>query len=244
MSPPKFSKFSSTLTLALILLLTLTSTWLLSLHPIRLKIGDYFFKQGKFDLASNWYGKVLRKTKLGNFYKLGSRFQSDAPNEGEPFIKFRDACLNSGIFHFEQSRKYSSTNLNRAELELRKVLRVYEFFIRNVYGESIRSKFNFGYLRFDDELSALVKKAGANLVDTYKLEKPRKMLELYTTFVDLESLSGDSSFAEERAKLLSWAAGVNLLDNPYFADSNNDGVPDGYTFACVARRQPIQTRKS
>jgi hypothetical protein len=41
----------SALTLALILLLTLTltSTWLLSLRPIRLKIGDYYLEQGKYD---------------------------------------------------------------------------------------------------------------------------------------------------------------------------------------------------
>jgi hypothetical protein len=38
-----------TLTLALILLLTLTSTWVLSLREVRLKIGDYYLEQGKYD---------------------------------------------------------------------------------------------------------------------------------------------------------------------------------------------------
>ena len=45
------STLTLALTLALILLLTLTltSTWLLSLRPIRLKIGDYYLEQGKYD---------------------------------------------------------------------------------------------------------------------------------------------------------------------------------------------------
>jgi hypothetical protein len=33
--------------------LTLALTWLLSLRPIRLKIGGYYFKQGNFDQAIN-----------------------------------------------------------------------------------------------------------------------------------------------------------------------------------------------
>jgi hypothetical protein len=44
---------TSTLTLALVLLLALT--WLLSLRPVRLKIGDYCFNRGNFDQAVNWY---------------------------------------------------------------------------------------------------------------------------------------------------------------------------------------------
>jgi hypothetical protein len=40
-------------TLALIMLLTLTSTWLLSLRPVRIKIGDYYLEQGNFDQAAN-----------------------------------------------------------------------------------------------------------------------------------------------------------------------------------------------
>jgi hypothetical protein len=43
----------STLTLALILILALT--WVLSLRPIRLKIGDYYYNQGKFEQTVNWY---------------------------------------------------------------------------------------------------------------------------------------------------------------------------------------------
>jgi hypothetical protein len=46
----KNSRFS--LTLALILLLTLT--FVFSLRAVRLKIGDYYFNQGNFDQAVNW----------------------------------------------------------------------------------------------------------------------------------------------------------------------------------------------
>jgi hypothetical protein len=42
-----FSKFLSTLTLSL------TLTWILSLRPVRLKIGDYYYNQGNFDQAVN-----------------------------------------------------------------------------------------------------------------------------------------------------------------------------------------------
>jgi hypothetical protein len=46
-----FRSSTSDLTLAL----TLALTWLMSLRPIRLKIGDYYYNQGKFDQAVNWY---------------------------------------------------------------------------------------------------------------------------------------------------------------------------------------------
>jgi hypothetical protein len=53
----KRSRFLSTLTLALILLLTLAlaSTWFFSLREVRLKIDDYYYNLGKFDQAVNWY---------------------------------------------------------------------------------------------------------------------------------------------------------------------------------------------
>jgi hypothetical protein len=53
----KRSRFLSTLTLALILLLTLAlaSTWFFSLRGVRLKIDDYYYNLGKFDQAVNWY---------------------------------------------------------------------------------------------------------------------------------------------------------------------------------------------
>ena len=49
------SRFSCILTSAstLTLVLLLTLAWLLSLRPVRLKIGDYYYDQGKFDQAVN-----------------------------------------------------------------------------------------------------------------------------------------------------------------------------------------------
>jgi len=37
------------------LALFLTSTWVLSLREVRLKIGEYYFNRGDFDQAVNWY---------------------------------------------------------------------------------------------------------------------------------------------------------------------------------------------
>jgi hypothetical protein len=41
------------LALTLALASTLTLTWVLSLRAVRLKIGDYYYDQGKFDQAVN-----------------------------------------------------------------------------------------------------------------------------------------------------------------------------------------------
>jgi hypothetical protein len=58
----KVLKSSSTLALILLLTLALTSTWVLSIRPVRLKIGDYYFERGKFYQTVNWY--QTQQTKL------------------------------------------------------------------------------------------------------------------------------------------------------------------------------------
>jgi hypothetical protein len=35
---------------------------IMSLRCVRLKIGDYYFNQGNFDQAANWYGKEVSQT--------------------------------------------------------------------------------------------------------------------------------------------------------------------------------------
>ncbi len=60
----KFLKYFSTLALTLCLFLTLSLSWMFSLRPIRLMIGDYYFGQSKFDQAAIWYEKVVRKERL------------------------------------------------------------------------------------------------------------------------------------------------------------------------------------
>jgi hypothetical protein len=55
---PKSARFSLTSTLALTLVLTLALTWVLSLRPVRLKIGDYYY----IDQALNWYSKEVSQT--------------------------------------------------------------------------------------------------------------------------------------------------------------------------------------
>ena len=218
----------------MLLTLALTSTWLLSLRPVRLKIGDYYYNQGNFDQAIRWYGNVIRKIKLQNFYREGSQFQSHTVTEEEPFTKLSNACLNLGIFHSEESKKYLSTNPKRAELKLREFLRVYESFSRIVHNGLIR-KVDPESPRTEVELSSVVKRACANLAEIYKTEKPKKILELYWTLLGLESTSGDASFTKEWAQIFPSFTGINLLENPYLADLNRDGAPDDYTSACVGQ---------
>jgi hypothetical protein len=59
MNPIKLrnSRFSSTFAFAFTcaLFLSLTLTWVLSLREVRLKIGNYYSNQGKYDQAVNWY---------------------------------------------------------------------------------------------------------------------------------------------------------------------------------------------
>lgn len=46
------------------LALALTLTWVLSIRPIRLKIANYYFQNCKYEQASRWYEKVVRKKRL------------------------------------------------------------------------------------------------------------------------------------------------------------------------------------
>jgi hypothetical protein len=50
--------------LFLIPALALTLTWVLSIRPVRLKIANYYFQNCKYEQASSWYEKVVRKEKL------------------------------------------------------------------------------------------------------------------------------------------------------------------------------------
>jgi hypothetical protein len=48
---------TSALTFALVAALALT--WLLSIRPVRLKIGDYYYNQGKYEQAANWHKDAI-----------------------------------------------------------------------------------------------------------------------------------------------------------------------------------------
>ena len=50
--------------LVILLLVPLIFLWLISLREVRLKIGDYYYNHGKFEQATNWYGKIVRKEKI------------------------------------------------------------------------------------------------------------------------------------------------------------------------------------
>jgi len=45
--------------------------WALSLRPVRTKIADYYFSNGNFDQAINWYARVVRKEKAEIDYGKG-----------------------------------------------------------------------------------------------------------------------------------------------------------------------------
>jgi len=44
-------------------------------RSVRLKIGDYYFNQGKFDKVANGYGKVVKTEKLK--IELNKRISND-----------------------------------------------------------------------------------------------------------------------------------------------------------------------
>lgn len=85
--------------LALAFAFLLALTWALSLRPVRLKIGDYYFSRGSIDQAVNWYGKVLRRFKL-TMTKDGAyhlRFPEDSAKMKSSFLlKMRNSLLGVG----------------------------------------------------------------------------------------------------------------------------------------------------
>jgi tetratricopeptide (TPR) repeat protein len=223
MSSSKFSKFSSTSALTLPLILLLALTWLLSLRPVRLKIGDYYFNQGNYDQAANWYEKVLRKKNSINSFNENLKFKSFTINEEEILIKLKSTYYNLASFYYNRSRKY--TNLNLAELELKRLLEFYDCATRNLsnYGSPVND--------YDNELLIFAKKAYIDLAEISGAEKPRKVFDSYAKFSDLRALSEDTLYAKKWLHIFSSLRGINLLENPNLSDLDNDGLPDGYTFA-------------
>lgn len=99
----KFSKSSSTLTLSLAL--TLTLTWVLSLRPVRLKIGDYYLEQGNFDQAANWYEKVVKKERL-----IGSKVGAAPLGYKEDLNKLKSAIRQQGDYYFSRANFDQAAN--------------------------------------------------------------------------------------------------------------------------------------
>jgi ABC-type spermidine/putrescine transport system permease subunit II len=50
--------------IVIILIIPLIFLWLISFREVRLKTGDYYYNQGKYEQAAKWYEKVMRKEKL------------------------------------------------------------------------------------------------------------------------------------------------------------------------------------
>jgi tetratricopeptide (TPR) repeat protein len=101
----KNSRFPSTLTLAFALFLTLSLTFVFSFREVRLKIGDYCFRQGKFDQAANWYEKAVRKGGLSSAQSRVGRlgYQDD-------LYKLKSALRQQGDYYLGQSNFDQAAN--------------------------------------------------------------------------------------------------------------------------------------
>ncbi len=171
----KFLTFSLTSTLALILLLTLTSTWVLSLRPVRLKIGDYYFKQGKFDHAFNWYEKVVRKEKLKT-----NQDKSDRIEYEEDLSKLKSVLRQQGDFYFSRG------NFDQATIWYGRLLREHEF-------KSAENR--VGRLEYEEDLSklksALIPVLEGKLTTISQLLGFRQIKDIETLLTDSKSILKD-----------------------------------------------------
>lgn len=143
--------------------------------------------------------------------------------------KFTNACINLASFHFGQSKKYLSTNMQLAEGELKKVIGIYKFLFRNAQDSSIIGLI----LPLHTDLFPNFEKACIDLATIYKLQKPEKCVELYKEFLDLQTYSKDFLWQKDWSAIYSSLSGINLLENPYLTDLSNDGIPGGYIYACI-----------
>ena len=87
------------------MLLTLTSTWILSLRPVRLRIGDYYFNQSKFDQAANWYEKAVRKGGLNSAQSRAGRLGYE-----DDLYKLKSALRHQGDFYFNRRNFDQASN--------------------------------------------------------------------------------------------------------------------------------------
>jgi hypothetical protein len=92
--------------LAILLIAPLLILWLISLREVRLKIGDYYYEQGNFDQAVNWYERVVRIEKLNLCQHKGDPYkcQQDLLKLKSPITRVTEGKLLivSQLFGFEQ----------------------------------------------------------------------------------------------------------------------------------------------
>jgi hypothetical protein len=207
--------FPSTLTS--ILLLTLALTWVFSLRPVRIQIGDYCYNHGYFDQAVNWYSKVLRKEALSNTC------------EKQLLVKLINACTNSAQFHLNLGEKYLHTNLSLAEMELMKALLTCNNLSRYILTDAHELTMSLNPVFV---AKSILKRICIAFSIVYKLGKPETAIDLFRNYSNLYHTSKDLLNQEEWTEIFSSLSGLNLIENPHLMDPNNDGIPDGYTYAC------------
>lgn len=72
---------------------------------VRLKIGDYFFKHGKFDQAVSWYEKIVRKDKTNNNQNRSNHLQYEQDS-----FRFKSTLRRQGDLYFKQ-RNYDQATI-------------------------------------------------------------------------------------------------------------------------------------
>jgi hypothetical protein len=194
----KNPRFSSTLALILLLTLTLTSTWVLSFRPVRLKLGDYYFKQGSFGQAVDWYEKVVRKEKLKVNHGIGNLLSYE-----EDLIKLKSALVPqigqsllkvSVLLFFDQPKglkSVSSQQLNDAKAQ-----RLYD---------SMMQQCN----KRDNSINVELKE---------RLQKAKKELKYFDVFENYKSLFKKKHDSQELEYLASMGHSLKemILADEYF----------------------------
>jgi hypothetical protein len=218
-SGSKLSKCTSISALIFIILLVLS--WTLALGPVRVRIGDYYYKKSNFCQAANWYKKVVRKERISGLSPLP---QSRNSRQREALIKLKDAISKEADRLLDEGTRFLLTNTNLAKTRLLEVLTLFEYSKQS------------GLISLDlpqtNGLLLITKRATLALAEIYRIENPGKTFAMYTTFMELQELCHDIPLDQKWTTIFSALDGMNLLVNSSFMDSDNDGVPDGYSFVC------------
>jgi tetratricopeptide (TPR) repeat protein len=184
----KFSKFFLTSTLLFALVLTLT--WVLSLRPLRLKIGNHYFEQGNFDQAVGWYEKVVRKEKIAIV-----RLKGDSLQFKEDLGKLTSALRQQGDYFFRQGNFDRAADRYERLLEEQRLNAVNDRTSSPQYNEDL-SKLN----------SALFPKMEKSILDVSRL----LTLGDYT---DFKSMLADPMFFQKDINRLTGKEGKMKLEN-------------------------------
>ena len=118
------------------LILIITISWLLSLRPVRLKIGDCLFEQGEFVPAIKWYKRVITKDRFNITQGEDVRLSFD-----QDLSRFRSlsiSVIEHALFNIGKFLGFKSDNLT--------LLLKHQDHIFNSIDELIRSRKHFDFV--------------------------------------------------------------------------------------------------